>query len=320
MATYPSTLRRGLPRERGGDAWPPQGDAPADVVSARAETLAGTAVAAASGPIVEMADAPAAAAPVPPPSAEVNAAPSGPTRSMRRGLPRVPGGEPWPVSAAAPAAAPAAPTPPAAATLTGAATPTPAPATAPAAAAAAPAAMAPVAPAPGATTSDRPLRRGLPRVKGAEPWPPAGFAPALAVVAEIAPAAEEMPATPEVVEPAAAAASVAAVPAAPPVRTPLAAATARPVPPAQRRPAPAPAGKPGRFGDYTPGQLIGSAVIGGFGLLLAATFAVVVAGWFVGLDFMQDFLATYPGETSCPRGHLWGCPHGSAGSTSSMSS
>ena len=276
-------------------------------------------------PRIEMTDAAAAAVTANP--AVATAAPAAPARTMRRGLPRVPGGEPWPTSAAAPAAAapatPAAAATHAGATLTGAAATS---ADAPAAAAAAQAAAATASSVPAAATSDRPLRRGLPRVKGAEPWPPAGFAPALAVAAEPAPLAAAVPATPEVVEPDAAAASVATVPVAPPplapaarpARAPLApaarparaplAASARPVPPVQRRPAPAPTPKPGRFGEYTLGQLIGSAVIGGFALLLAATFVVVSAGWFVGLDFMQDFLATYPGETELPEGAPVGLP------------
>ncbi len=69
-----------------------------------------------------------------------------------------------------------------------------------------------------------------------------------------------------------------------------------------------PAPKPGRFGDYTPGQLVGSAVVGGFGLLLAATVAVVVVGWFIGLPFMRDFLQTYPGEYELPEGAPVGFP------------
>ena len=60
---------------------------------------------------------------------------------LRRGLPRVPGGEPWPPAGTVDVA------------------------------------DAPVetAPAPvSADTVEVPLRRGLPRVEGGDPWPPAG--------------------------------------------------------------------------------------------------------------------------------------------------
>ncbi|MCD2443365.1 cytochrome b/b6 domain-containing protein [Agromyces sp. SYSU K20354] len=319
MATYPPTLRRGLPRERGGDAWPPLGDAPIEIVAARAESPASGSVAAVPEPIVDIADVAAAPAPERP---SVVAAAMGPGRSVRRGLPRVPGGEPWPAAAPAVAAAPA----PAAASPAAPAPQAPVAAAASAAgvAAAAVPAVAPAATALGAATSERPLRRGLPRVKGGEAWPAAGFAPVRAVVAEAAPVTGVAPApvppapvTPPLVEEAAVAASVAPVPAAPPQRVPLARpAAARPAatrpatagPAPRPRPAPAPAPKPGRFGAYTFGQLLGSAVIGGFGLLLAATFVVVVTNWFLTLGFMQDFLATYPGETHLPEGAPVGLP------------
>ncbi|GAA1807658.1 cytochrome b/b6 domain-containing protein [Agromyces neolithicus] len=312
MATYPPTLRRGLPREPGGDAWPPLGTAPVAV-----DAAAGSVAEAAAPPVapsVEMTDAAAAAIPD---GSGVAAAAAGPARSIRRGLPRVAGGDPWPPEGTAPVAvAPAAVVPAAAE---------------PAVPIAAAAATATATPAAAAETSDRPLRRGLPRVKGAEPWPPAGFAPALAVAAHQAPAAAAMPAAPEqpavvdlpavaeqpvVIEQPVPATSATTAPPARPARVPLAAATrpapTRPAParpaPAQRRPASAPAPKPGRFGDYTTGQLVGSAVIGGFALLLAATFAVVAVNWFIRLDFMQDFLAAYPGETHLPEGAPVGLP------------
>ncbi|ALJ18904.1 cytochrome b/b6 domain-containing protein [Microbacterium sp. No. 7] len=138
--------------------------------------------------------------------------------TLRRGLPRRPGGDPWPpagdaplevaAQAAAPVTAPAAP---AAEAPAPAATPvveTPA-AQAPAPAAQAPAAAAApvVAAAPAATVT---LRRGLPRVPGGEPWPPAStvvVAAAPAAAAAVAPAAA---APAEVAAPAEAAAAPAA--------------------------------------------------------------------------------------------------------------
>ena len=70
---------------------------------------------------------------------------------LRRGLPRVAGGDPWPpagtVEVEGAPAAPAAPAAPVA---------------------------APADTAPAADTVEVPLRRGLPRVPGGDPWPPAG--------------------------------------------------------------------------------------------------------------------------------------------------
>ena len=66
---------------------------------------------------------------------------------LRRGLPRVPGGEPWPPAGTVDVA------------------------DAPVEAAQVEAAPAPVSD----DTVEVPLRRGLPRVPGGEPWPPAGL-------------------------------------------------------------------------------------------------------------------------------------------------
>src|SRR5690606_23757373 len=105
-------LRRGLPRVAGGDPWPPAGEvdvADAAVTTAAEPSVAESAPAAAaepapttaaaeSAPVAEPVEAPAA---VPSPSAI-----SGTGVTARRGLPRTPGGEPWPpADAAAPAAA-----------------------------------------------------------------------------------------------------------------------------------------------------------------------------------------------------------------------
>ncbi|MGV9193802.1 cytochrome b/b6 domain-containing protein [Microbacterium sp. MC2] len=135
-------------------------------------------------------------------------------RTLRRGLPRVPGGEPWPAAADAPegvgaaaetaasaapvaesvapvsdVAAPAAEAVPAAEAAAPAAETAPSVAAAPQAAAAAPVAAAPQAAAPAAPVA---LRRGLPRVTGGEPWPPASVTPASS-----APASAPQPAAAE---------------------------------------------------------------------------------------------------------------------------
>lgn len=114
-------LRRGLPRVPGGEPWPPAGltraEAPGDVPSAPAEgtaTGAPGAAAAASVPVKaqETIPAPTAAAPEAAAAASVSAETQAATpepavtgaKALRRGLPRVPGGEPWPPEGFAPAA------------------------------------------------------------------------------------------------------------------------------------------------------------------------------------------------------------------------
>ena len=197
MATQSRSIRRGLPRVEGGDPWPPAGEAPARIVTAEAarrrlfparnrppprppprcpraaaaqETAPGTT---------------AVSAPVP----AVNSGAAVP-RQLRRGLPRVPGGEPWPPAGEAPASvaalsgAPAAGATPRAGAESRAGrrrrcSPQAVPAATPSAAAPA---TAPATP----TTGTTPLRRGLPRVPGGEPWPPAGLAPAVAVAPAVA--------------------------------------------------------------------------------------------------------------------------------------
>ncbi|WP_374679398.1 cytochrome b/b6 domain-containing protein [Microbacterium wangruii] len=287
------------------------------------------------------------------------------THSLRRGLPRVPGGEPWPPAGAAPAgAAPApatrAPAPAGAAPVSqtvGADAADRAeatleqPRTATATATAGPAATAAAQAAAATGDGDAvALRRGLPRVVGGEPWPPAGFAhpraTGAAAAAEPATPAETAlnepaPAEPTPVEPAVAPAAAtpaapaapsapAAAPAAPsaPAAAPAAASAAAPVatatpaaaastavaagprPPltvprtvwpgvaATVRPAPKP--EPRRIGPFTRGQWAGVVIVGGGGLLVAAALAVFFVRWFLSLDFMQDFLVTYPGEYHLP--------------------
>lgn len=143
------------------------------------------------------------------------------TRMLRRGLPRVPGGEAWPpvieiettdAAAAAPRAEEAVAEPVAqVAPVAAAAQP------------AAPVAAAPVAASPVATAAVA-LRRGLPRVPGGEPWPPADAAAAISAPA--ATAAPEAVATSAAASPAdaAAPAATAAATAAPIATTAVASA------------------------------------------------------------------------------------------------
>ncbi|WP_306231453.1 hypothetical protein [Agrococcus beijingensis] len=245
-------VRRGLPREPGGEPWPPAGSG-APALAVAEPVVAEPSVA---GPVVAE---PALAEPAPvaaPSSAEpsvaetvaeqraaeptvsgtdlrVAAADTGNSvpatgHSLRRGLPRTPGGEPWPPAvlaplAAAPASAGGAATTPAAAAPAPEQQPTstPTPALAPAAVAVDPqdvAALAagaerPIVPAGTGHSVPEPgravVRRGLPRIAGGEPWPPASAAPAAAVTAAASTpaAAAPVPATAAAATAAAAAAA-----------------------------------------------------------------------------------------------------------------
>ncbi|MCR2763032.1 cytochrome b/b6 domain-containing protein [Microbacterium sp. zg.B48] len=224
MATYPQTRRRGLPRRPGGDPWPPAGEAAPEPepTAPQAEAAGSTG----SEPLRVTAEPGVGAATVAPQAEAAGAA-----RTIRRGLPRVPSGEPWPPAGRVPvgaagaasvtdtaAAGPATTAtavhpqesdsamtssiPDAAAAASGSAA-----VSAPAAAVPAPA-VAAVPASDGADSSDRPLRRGLPRVPGGEAWPPAGFAPAAAPAA--AAPATAAPASPAAPAPDAATATVGA--------------------------------------------------------------------------------------------------------------
>ena len=278
-------LRRGLPRVPGGEPWPPADEVAVDaVVETVAEVTMDAAVAepVAVVPVVEASET---SAPLTLESVPVVAAGSS---HIRRGLPRVPGGEPWPpVGAAAPAVAPAAAAP--AVSSEPAAVSAPAPAVAPAATAAAPtAASGPALPAAGAGG----VRRGLPRVVGGEPWPPAGTVPQAAAASSAVPAAIDERQADVAVATAPAAASTAVVPAAADVDVPL---------PWTRtvwngrapRHVPAAAAPDRRRPTWTQaiGVLFGAAALG---VLTGAAIAFVRT--LLSFPFMQDFLAAFPGE------------------------
>nr|WP_277527482.1 cytochrome b/b6 domain-containing protein [Arthrobacter sp. ES3-54] len=339
MATLSRNIRRGLPRVEGGDPWPAAGQAPARILTAeaapRSVPASGvgpvTAPPAAAAPSVPAAGqettpsvpaaaqetAPGAALSAPAPAVKAGAAVA---QQLRRGLPRVPGGEPWPPAGEVSVSVPAVSGAPAAG-----ATPTPA---ADAAAdagekAAVPAATSPaVAPttAPATlTVGSTPLRRGLPRVPGGEPWPPAGLAPTTSMVA--AAAAPAVQAGPEQIAQAPApAASVAetgaeavsiveTVAAAEPLRT--ASAPAVTAAPASAAPAaaqkPAAAEKPVRpqaearlYGSRTLGQWIKLGVLLALGAVAAAGILVLAARGVTTLPGVPEFLERYPGVYQLP--------------------
>lgn len=322
--TPPSALRRGLPRAAGAEPWPPAG-APASVAAEADSVVSAPTVDEApvtESAVVASADVAAAANAV-----SADAAASTPattaTTAMRRGLPRVAGGEPWPAGTAAPsaggsapqsAAEPLAPAPVSAEPVASASPASVAdPAVAAAAPTAAPSEASAAEAAPGA------VRRGLPRSADGEPWPPADTAPRAAtpaVVAACASAATAPAAGSAAVAPAASVAEV-PVPASAAVVAPAAATDGKRAPltvpqtvwagrAARHRPAPKP--EPQRLGPFTRAQWAGAVIVGGGGLLFAAALAVVFVRAFLSLDFMQDFLTAYPGEYHLPEGAPVGIP------------
>ncbi len=163
--------------------------------------------------------------------------------------------------------------------------------------------------------SARPLRRGLPRAPGGEPWPPAGFAPHAPLPApaetEVAATAAPEPAVRQEPTPARPAAEVALADLAVPLpftRTVFpgraAAVFEQERLSGQRITAP----EPVRIGPFTRLQWLGAAIVAGGGLLFAAGMAVVAVRWLLSLEPMQEFLVAYPGEYPLPEGAPVGIP------------
>ncbi|MGN7979295.1 cytochrome b/b6 domain-containing protein [Microbacterium sp. 22195] len=337
-------LRRGLPRVKGGEAWPSPIEVEiADAVAVDAAAADAPAAGAAAAPAV--ADPAASSAPLPAEStgnvreqlvqstgsgavaaaeagASASPAPSVPAApgvavpagaSLRRGLPRVAGGDPWPPASAAPAAAASsAPLPvestagvreqvvPSAAS--GAVDVQDAPVAAKVEAAPSAASDVPVA----VLTDGAALRRGLPRVAGGDPWPPAGVARVAEASAVPAGAATEGAETASpglttqeaapgattqvaVVDQKAAAVASAKTDVSIPLpftRTVWAGTAPRHV--AQ------PEEQPSKLRPTWP-QAIGG-LLGLFAAGLLAVSAVFLVRTFLSTSFMQDFLTTYPGE------------------------
>lgn len=328
MATYGSALRRGLPRTKGGDGWPPAGSAAEGVVPAGEAPGAAvqdapapgvSGVAAEAAPDVSRAESAAREA-----ASEQNAlgtpvgsappAPAAASASLRRGLPRQAGGDPWPPAgasalglAASTVASASASTVPAG----GSAENVPA-------ATAAPAASAGTA-ASSASVSGELLRRGLPRTAEGEPWPPAGTVSRVGATSapglqeSVAPEQESGAAAVDAGVPAAAAAAASSATAATAVATREGPREPLTVPKtvwagraASHRPEPQP--EPARIGPFTKGQWAGVVIIGGLGLLIAAGMAVAFVRFLLSLDPLQDFLTTYPGEYHLPEGAPVGFP------------
>ncbi|WP_036317545.1 cytochrome b/b6 domain-containing protein [Microbacterium sp. B24] len=290
MATGGSSMRRGLPRVAGGEPWPPAASAPAEAV-VDASAPAAAVVEAAAGRPAE----PSTGSGEPPALATASAPERSGTTVVRRGLPRVAGGEPWP-----------------SAVVVAAAGPGPTPAEVASAPPAPPLAAAPSAPPFAAADGDTSVRRGLPRIAGGDAWPPAGTAAAVSypIAAVSSPAAADAAAdgAGAAAEEAAAAADLPLIGTATegpraPLSVPQTAWAGRA---ASRRPQPKP--EPQRIGPFTKTQWAGAVVVGGIGLLFAAGMAVLAVRFLLSLDGMRDFLATYPGEYHLPAGAPVGIP------------
>ena len=287
-----------------------------------------------------MTDATASAADVtaaaPAAASAADTAPSAPAIAeveapLRRGLPRVVGGDPWPpagvalVSATAPTAGAAevgVATTGAAAAPSAAATVEPLDATAPQSA------VAPVA-APATAleteTEEVTLRRGLPRTAGGDPWPSAGTvtveravaAAPVALPSESAvDAAAAAPATAsgEAVAPETSAVSAAAPETSAPVTAAVATeqteiapiseavsnAQTEPAPASQPTLAPAKARAPIVVRGRTLGQWAKLAVLWGGGAIFAAAIIVLAARGVTTLPGVPEFMKRYPGEYHLP--------------------
>ncbi|HYI52289.1 MAG TPA: cytochrome b/b6 domain-containing protein [Microbacterium sp.] len=331
MATYAQTVRRGLPRRPGGDPWPPADVALAalgveapELVRVSAEPDAGSAEPPeASAQIVEVSSLAAVSVDGATPAvvgseriddvtareAPASRAAGDGVRMVRRGLPRVPGGEPWPSAASVPVHLSPVLADPAE---------TRAPVTdeavveAPTTAERVSAAVTPAPAIVGVTSeSGRPLRRGLPRVAGGEPWPAAGSAPRAPAETEVAVSAVPEPGIRQGLTPT----RPAAAPASADLSIPL---------PFTRTVFPGRAAvefererlsgerivtpEPQRIGPFTRLQWAGAVIVGGAGLLFAAGMAVVAVRWLLSMEPMQEFLAAYPGEYPLPEGAPVGIP------------
>ena len=263
-------------------------------------------------------------------------------RTVRRGLPRVPGGEPWPPAGQA---SPVVEAPPVVeATPVVQATPATPPAQRDETPADPSENVAPAASPPHESTAREGVRvrRGLPRVAGGEPWPPAGKVRVVSGASRprgttadpepVAPRAQrvETPAdTSENVAPAASAPQKstardgdARVPAstAPSASADSAVAT---VPDEARAPLPftptvfpgaaasvrpAPPAEARRIGPYTPFQWAGVAAVGGFTLLVAAGLVVVMVRFLLSVPPLQGFVEQFPGEYHLPEWAPVGIP------------
>lgn len=300
VTTTTVRLRQGLPRVPQGAPWPPVASPPVDVMPAAADPVPATAPVPSPQPVdVPATDTVAAPAPPVPPSpaaapedeAVATAAVGSPRHAggpLRQGLPRTPGGPPWPPETTFPESAGS--VPPKAAPVASAMESTQPTPPAPAVATPSqPAAATAVPPASGATETVT-LRQGLPRIPGQGAWPVVTEV-AVAVPAAGAPADEPTTPTPEP-EP------VNASQAEPVANAPVA-ATAGPAAQPGSSPEPAQA-EAKRYGLFTLAQWIGGGLVGLLGVIAVAAAIVLGVRWFLGTETGSGFIAAYPGEAPMP--------------------
>ncbi|MDL9979298.1 cytochrome b/b6 domain-containing protein [Microbacterium sp. ASV49] len=157
------------------------------------------------------------------------------------------------------------------------------------------------------------VRRGLPRVKGGEPWPPETFAAAPAAASTAPVVAETEPRFDSVVPPSlnepreAVVTRDLSIPL-PSPQTVFPGAAAQKWNADRTRKTPIAAPEPERIGPFTKLQWAGAVIVGGAGLLFAAGMAVLFVRWFLSLPFMVDFVHTYPGQYPLPEGAPVGFP------------
>ena len=309
MRTQPPAIRQGLPRYLGGEPWPPAPD------GAALATATPKAAPVAAEPIPAQVAQDATASPAASP------APATHTVAVRQGMPRSPGGAPWPPESTSAVAASVASAPRA----DSAALPT-REAQKPAVRelAAGKASQHIVMPAAevkaGVARGD--VRQGLPRTIGGPAWPPLDAFPEQPVSETAAPA--PAPEQPRVIS------QAAAVPAKPAAlgqkadaapSTSAEATAGSPAPAVEMKAAPqaasaqagtAPAAsKPAnpmvdkvpearKYGPLTLKQVGLAGVIGAFCALGMATAVVLLARWVAGFEAVEGFLDRYPGEYHLP--------------------
>lgn len=333
MATVEVGLRRGLPREPGGEPWPVV-DGPVTVETdwVPPQPVSTPSVAAPSAPDAGSSEVTAQAATDPLMIKDPDTAPAavaaaagvgsadlsgtavntGSPVQLRRGLPRVAGGDPWPPAVEVVMTTPA-PAGPPAATAASAATPessvhdlvtSSGSAASPAGSHSGPARA-------GTSTrlENQRLRQGLPRREGGDPWPPVTEIQVAMEVEEPAQLADTEPsaqATPAAPAPAAAA----AVERPRATSAPVAAKQSRaevPAPPSESavtdRPNPVK-----RLLAGLSGSLPGKFALAAVALVVVGALAVLASRWFLATGSGQSFLQAYPGEYHLPENAPVGFP------------
>ncbi|AJT43172.1 cytochrome b/b6 domain-containing protein [Psychromicrobium lacuslunae] len=327
-------IRRGLPREPGGEPWPPAGVRPfangqalaepaTPVISSAESATSDASPTAAVGLLVPEASAASAASTEAHATAELQQPEQPATatfQTLRRGLPRVPGGEPWPP---APVGQPSSPTvakvaiapstvsqPESEDAVTARRTEVQAATVSISIDQAESDQLAAVAAEQSSAVEDQPLdgvalRRGLPRSPGGEPWPAAALAPqrvqpsGAAEPKAAALAAEAAPLLADQQteqEPSVPVVSAAAAPLVPPLLVEAQPATS------EQEPELAVARKP-RLSSKTT-KLLWWAVA----LVLIAGGIVLLARGLRGFDFGRHFIASYHGQSALPSDAPVGLP------------